>query len=320
MTKKILLALTALVALTLSFSSCKKDDNGNGKNPKTDVKLRVEPKEVKVMVGKTAQLTVTVEPADTKYTFESANADIATVSDKGVITGVKVGKTVISVKAGNVTKTADVEVINAGAMDESRYAGKDNASEFIAPFYIAEQPKIEEQIDLIKVANEAKGWKFLELASFKEGNKAAVFMAPNDGNKYTDKRFGSQLNYFFTPGKKEESFMAFFSKTFSEKDPVAAAVDGDAEMKESLESVLTLYGFSDNIGSTKMNNGKTVFVGANTKQFPEGPYQAILFSNKGKSGYSIVIMIKLIESDQKSAQSLTLNLNKISALEKLSNR
>lgn len=319
MTKKILLALTALVALTLSFSSCKKDDNGNGKNPKTDVKLRVEPKEVKVMVGKTAQLTVTVEPADTKYTFESANADIATVSDKGVITGVKIGKTVISVKAGNVTKTADVEVIEAGTMDESRYAGKDNASEFIAPFYIAEQPKIEEQIDLIKVANEAKGWKFLKLAS-DEGSKAVIFIAPNDGNKYTDKRFGSQINYFFTPGKKEESFMAFFSKTFSEKDPVAAAVDGDAEMKESLESVLTLYGFSDNIGSTKLDNGKPVFVGVNTKQFPEGPYQAVLFSNKGKSGYSIVIMIKLIESDQQSAQSVTLNLNKISSLEKLSNR
>ncbi len=319
MTKKILLALTALVALTLSFSSCKKDDNGNGKNPKTDVKLRVEPKEVKVMVGKTAQLTVTVEPADTKYTFESANAEIATVSDKGVITGVKIGKTVISVKAGNVTKTADVEVIEAGTMDESRYAGKDNASEFIAPFYIAEQPKIEEQIDLIKVANEAKGWKFLKLAS-DEGSKAVIFIAPNDGNKYTDKRFGSQLNYFFTPGKKEESFMAFFSKTFSEKDPVAAAVDGDAEMKESLESVLTLYGFSDNIGSTKLDNGKPVFVGVNTKQFPEGPYQAVLFSNKGKSGYSIVIMIKLIESDQQSAQSVTLNLNKISSLEKLSNR
>ena len=319
MTKKILLALTALVALTLSFSSCKKDDNGNGKNPKTDVKLRVEPKEVKVMVGKTAQLTVTVEPADTKYTFESANADIATVSDKGVITGVKIGKTVISVKAGNVTKTADVEVIEAGTMDESRYAGKDNASEFIAPFYIAEQPKIEEQIDLIKVANEAKGWKFLKLAS-DEGSKAVIFIAPNDGNKYTDKRFGSQINYFFTPGKKEESFMAFFSKTFSEKDPVAAAVDGDAEMKESLESVLTLYGFSDNIGSTKLDNGKPVFVGVNTKQFPEGPYQAVLFSNKGKSGYSVIIMIKLIESDQKSAQSITLNLNKISSLEKLSNR
>lgn len=319
MTKKILLALTALVALTLSFSSCKKDDNGNGKNPKTDVKLRVEPKEVKVMVGKTAQLTVTVEPVDTKYTFESANADIATVSDKGVITGVKIGKTVISVKAGNVTKTADVEVIEAGTMDESRYAGKDNASEFIAPFYIAEQPKIEEQIDLIKVANEAKGWKFLKLAS-DEGSKAVIFIAPNDGNKYTDKRFGSQINYFFTPGKKEESFMAFFSKTFSEKDPVAAAVDGDAEMKESLESVLTLYGFSDNIGSTKLDNGKPVFVGVNTKQFPEGPYQAVLFSNKGKSGYSIVIMIKLIESDQQSAQSVTLNLNKISSLEKLSNR
>ncbi|AEE13544.1 Ig domain protein group 2 domain protein [Porphyromonas asaccharolytica DSM 20707] len=272
------------------------------------------------MVGKTAQLTVTVEPADTKYTFESANADIATVSDKGVITGVKIGKTVISVKAGNVTKTADVEVIEAGTMDESRYAGKDNASEFIAPFYIAEQPKIEEQIDLIKVANEAKGWQFKEVATFEKGDKAAVFMAPNDGNKYTDKRFGSQLSYFFIPGKKEESFMAFFSKTFSEKDPVAAAVDGDAEMKESLESVLTLYGFSDNIGSTKLDNGKPVFVGVNTKQFPEGPYQAVLFSNKGKSGYSIVIMIKLIESDQQSAQSVTLNLNKISSLEKLSNR
>lgn len=319
MTKKILLALTALVALTLSFSSCKKDDNGNGKNPKTDVKLRVEPKEVKVMVGKTAQLTVTVEPADTKYTFESANAEIATVSDKGVITGVKIGKTVISVKAGNVTKTADVEVIEAGTMDESRYAGKDNASEFIAPFYIAEQPKIEEQIDLIKVANEAKGWKFLKLAS-DEGSKAVIFIAPNDGNKYTDKRFGSQINYFFTPGEKEDSFMAFFSKTFSDKDPVVAAIDGDTELKESLESVLKLYGFSENIGSAKLDNGKPVFVGVNTDQFPEGPYQAILFSNKGKSGYSVIIMIKLIESDQKSAQSITLNLNKISSLEKLSNR
>ena len=52
MTKKIFLALAALTALTLCFSSCKKDNTGGNKpTPKSEVKLKFEPKDVKVMVG-----------------------------------------------------------------------------------------------------------------------------------------------------------------------------------------------------------------------------------------------------------------------------
>ena len=63
-----------------------------------------------VAVGATEQITATVKPASTKVTYASSDATIATVDEKGVVTGVKAGKVTITAKAGKTTKTVDMEV------------------------------------------------------------------------------------------------------------------------------------------------------------------------------------------------------------------
>lgn len=302
MTKKIFLALTALVALTLSFSSCKKDNQG-GKNPKSEVKLRVEPKEVKVMVGKTAELTVTVEPADTKYTFESANADIATVSDKGVITGVKVGKTVISVKAGDVTKTADVEVLDAGNVDKSRYIGTPDEKGYIAPIYVVEAPKIQDLKDIITEANKVNGYTFDEDYEMNNGGHVLIYMGPNDGKQWTDDRLIGEIGYYYFP-EPESNFMMVFMKSLLDEDLVQKAVDGDEEAQQALFGVTAAYGFDKELGGGTLGDGAPCLVAYNMDQFPEGPYEMMVLSNKSSETGKYSIRFQIVQRAPQAQSSL----------------
>lgn len=303
MTKKILLALTALAALTLSFSSCKKDDNKGGSNPKTEVKLRVEPKEVKVMVGKTAELTVTVQPSDTKYTFESANADIATVSDKGVITGVKVGKTVISVKAGDVTKTADVEVLDAGNVDKSRYIGTPDEKGYIAPIYVVEAPKIQDLKDIITEANKVNGYTFDEDYEMNNGGHILVYMGPNDGSQWTDSRLIGELGYYYFP-EPENNFMMVFMKSSLDEDLVQKAVDGDEEAQQLLFGIAASYGFDKELGGGTLKGGTPCLVAYNMDQFPEGPYEMMVLSSKNSKTGKYSIRFQIVQTAPQAQSSL----------------
>ena len=305
MTKKILLALTALAALTLSFSSCKKDDNkgGSGNNPKTEVKLRVEPKEVKVMVGKTAELTVTVQPSDTKYTFESANADIATVSDKGVITGVKVGKTVISVKAGDVTKTADVEVIDAGKVDKSRYIGTPDEKGYIAPIYLVEAPKIQDLKDIITEANKVNGYTFDQDYKMDNGGHILVYMGPNDGKQWTDDRLIGEIGYYYFPDPAG-NFMMFFMKNSFDEDLVKKAADGDEKAQQALFGVAAAYGFDKEQASGTLEDGTPCLVAYNMDQFPEGPYEMMVLSNKNSKTGKYSIRFQILQRAPQAQSSL----------------
>lgn len=63
-----------------------------------------------VAVGATEQIKATVKPANTKVTYTSDNAEIATVDEKGLVTGVKAGDVTITVKAGKTTKTVKMAV------------------------------------------------------------------------------------------------------------------------------------------------------------------------------------------------------------------
>ena len=71
--------------------------------------LTVKSTKATVKVGKTAKISATATPA-TKITYTSSNKKIATVSSKGVITGKKAGKAVISVKANGKTVKVTVTV------------------------------------------------------------------------------------------------------------------------------------------------------------------------------------------------------------------
>ena len=63
-----------------------------------------------VAVGATEQITATVKPANTKVTYTSDKTDVATVDEKGLVTGVKAGEVTITAKAGKTTKTVKMTV------------------------------------------------------------------------------------------------------------------------------------------------------------------------------------------------------------------
>ena len=301
MTKKIFLALAALIALTLCFSSCKKDNNKP--TPKSEVKLKVEPKDVKVMVGKTAQLTVTVQPADTKYTFESGNADIATVSDKGVVTGVKVGKTVISVKAGNVTKTANIEVIDASSIDKSRYIGTPDDKGYIAPIYVVEASKIQDLKDVITEANKVNGYTFDEDFAMDKGGNILIYVGPNDGKQWTDDRMIGEIGYYYFPDPAG-NFMMFFMKNSFDEDLVKKAADGDEKAQQALFGVAAAYGFDKEQASGSLDNGSPCLVAYNMEQFPEGPYEVMILSSKNSKTGKYTIRFQVLQRAPQAQSSL----------------
>ena len=77
------------------------------KNPSLTLKAANE-----VAVGATEQITATVKPASTKVTYATSDATIATVDEKGVVTGVKAGDVTITAKAGKTSKTVKMTVKN----------------------------------------------------------------------------------------------------------------------------------------------------------------------------------------------------------------
>ena len=78
--------------------------------PTPVVKPGITAKVSQVYVGKNATIKVTKTKVTGKVTFKSSNKKVATVNSKGVITGKKAGKTVITVKVGKYTKKLTVKV------------------------------------------------------------------------------------------------------------------------------------------------------------------------------------------------------------------
>ena len=78
------------------------------KNPTLSVKAD----STQVLVGNKTTLKTTVKPSTAKVTYKSSNKAVATVSSKGVVTGVKAGDVTITVsaKSGNKTVTKSVKL------------------------------------------------------------------------------------------------------------------------------------------------------------------------------------------------------------------
>jgi hypothetical protein len=108
---------TALL-LAAGLAACG-DSTGSG--PQLS-KLDISPGVVFTAVNDTARLTVDARDTDgAKVTnpdvdFESANTAIARVDDKGVVTGVAVGTTTVTARAGGVTDQVTVNVVAAGTL------------------------------------------------------------------------------------------------------------------------------------------------------------------------------------------------------------
>ena len=73
--------------------------------------LIIKNTETSIKVGETLQVRYEVVGGESSsLTFTSSDADVATVSETGLITGIKEGNTVISVKLENITKSFELEV------------------------------------------------------------------------------------------------------------------------------------------------------------------------------------------------------------------
>ena len=115
--KRTLLIFSVLATALMIFAGCKKE-------PKVEeiTSIKVNPISVVMGIGETKQLTVTTQPEGLKATpiFTSDKPEVATVSDKGVITAIAEGKAVVTVTVGALKATCDVTVAKHGAAGKSQ--------------------------------------------------------------------------------------------------------------------------------------------------------------------------------------------------------
>lgn len=291
MSKRNLLMLVACAGLLiLGLFSCKEEEK-----TKVEIQLKVEPSELAIAVGKTQHLTVTVSPADTKYTFESANAEIATVDDKGLVTGVATGETTILIKAGDVTKKATVKVIDPSGINADRYLGKDvtgeNNKKLIVPIYMMKFSELKDGEALLKKANERYGWVFRDKKTLHEIVQYTFNAPVSDEGKELDGRLVLLITYSVNTAGGGGNSLAFITKTFSGSDLLKEAHDGNEKVRGTIKEIASLYGFDAHQAFGKDEEGALCFTAYNTKQFPEGAYKMVMTSHTVSSRYGLTMEI-----------------------------
>ena len=83
-----------------------------------------------VAVGATTTLKTATAPKNATVTFKSSDDTIATVDEKGVVTGVKAGKVTITATAGKASKDVEIEVKAAGLKSVTQTASNAFTAEF----------------------------------------------------------------------------------------------------------------------------------------------------------------------------------------------
>lgn len=309
MTKKIFLALAALAALALSFSSCKKDNKGDDKKP-TDVKLAVNPASLTVMVGKTAALEIKTQPANAEYTCISKDPAIATVDKKGVITGVAKGETTVTVTAGTATKDVTVKVIPLVELKDDMYIGlyndgnEKNIPAIYMPYKAADLTKAKQQE--IVFAMTSKGWEFTHYKDDPNSNIAFLFQAPED--KAQDWQMGS-FAYYHNP-KKGNKFCLGTQSAWKGVDPLAPEdqlSDEAKKINKLIRTVAELYGFTEDYYSGPLKDGTNAFSAYNLSRGKDKPLELLAYSDKvedKKEGTIYVIRFQIGWRGPEKTQSL----------------
>lgn len=322
MTKKILLALAALTALTLCFSSCKKDNKGNNPTP-TDVKLAVSPDNLTVMIGKTAALEIKTKPANAEYTCISKDPAIATVDKKGVITGVKVGETKVTVTAGAATKEVAVKVVDEKSTADDRLLGKtlpkgmEAMRDYIAPIYAPIFSQMKAQEEIVKAADTKEGWVFFRYDGDQANLNDRIYscVAPSKDKTYSDKRMVSQVAYVHTSDQGNPQMHFYFKDldglTVFDVDPVKFP-QGNNKLTEDEEkrlaiciNILKLYGFTENPTQITFSNADGKGVGLYKKGLEGGSLFAILYAYTKKSDNKYHLFVQIEQSEPEKAQSAT---------------
>lgn len=285
MTKKIFLALAALAALTLSFSSCHKD-NKDPKKP-TDVKLVVKPESVSVMVGKTAALEIKTQPANAEYTCISKDPAVATVDKKGVITGVAEGETTVTVTAGTVTKDVAVKVTPLVEIKDDMYIGlyNDGLEKYIPaiymPYTMADLTKSKQQ-EIVN-AMTSKGWKFTHYSNDENSDVAFLFVAPED--KFKDWRM-LDFAYYHTPSKGRRFCVGTQSAwKIDPLRPTDQLTDDEKKLQDMIITVAKAYGFTEGLELTNLTNeGKwSALAGYNLSRGDDKPLNLLAYAEPSKT-------------------------------------
>lgn len=292
MKQKICLLLVALATLTL-FGACNKNEE-----PTNDkVRLSVKPDNVLIQVGGQKQLTILTKPSGVAYSCTSSDESVATVDNKGLVTGVKGGEAVITVVAKDQTKTVNVTVLDPNAGSVNRYIGLNSPDTTIYPIYIPVFSDLadskETQKQLI-AANLKYGWTlYTNEGGDEDDHKMIRMQAPKDEKgKYTDGRFIIELFYHFI--KKDDVYFDCWTKPVFKKDVVKAAHEGSEEDIKVLRGLLTLYGFTENLQASKYKKSKTLnYEGYNMKQFPEGPMWGSIYCTRvdGEDSYYLEFQV-----------------------------
>lgn len=105
----------ALAMVTLIGCKKEESDGGSGTEPTDITAVNISETEITLAINATKMLKATTEPAGGKITWASANAEIATVTSAGQVTGIAEGETTITATSGDKSATCKVTV-DAGAV------------------------------------------------------------------------------------------------------------------------------------------------------------------------------------------------------------
>ena len=114
-----LAVLMALTLVSFAFAAACSDNASNGKTSAVE-SLRLSETDITLELGEEHTLTAALMPegAEATVAWSSENAEIASVSETGVVKAVKVGTTVITATAENASDFCQVTVVEKGATAE----------------------------------------------------------------------------------------------------------------------------------------------------------------------------------------------------------
>lgn len=292
-----------LLALTLSLIACHKEPptKPNPSTEPTHTTLSVSPERLSLRVGKRAQLSVSATPADAtlRYTYQSTNEAVATVSSQGLVTAVAEGHCTITIAAGEAQVSVSVQVLPAVQVDAKRYIGADDPDSRFVPIYIPILAEIEQRKDEIQMANEAKDWLLESDRKVPGGSSYALsFIAPSQGDNYTDMRYIKRFAYRYTPGRTNRSFLLLFTEYLSNEDILIKAYQKgkDCEAYDLLKSIAQGYGFTEDFSMTKDDKKGPLFNAYCRDRYPEGDLWLCIQSVPATDGAGFGLRLQIATS------------------------
>ncbi len=290
-----------LLALTLSIIACHKEPGTKPKPPTepTHTTLSVSPERLSLRVGKRAQLSVSATPTDAtlRYTYQSTSEAVATVSIQGLVTAVAEGHCTITIATGEARVTVPVQVLPAVQIDVKRYIGADDPDRRFVPIYIPILAEIEQRKDEIQEANEAKDWLLESDRKVPGGSSYALsFIAPSQGDSYTDIRYIKRIAYRYTPGRTDRSFLLLFTAYLSNEDILIKAYQKDSEAYDLLKSIAQGYGFTEDFSMTKDDKKGPLFNAYCRGRYPEGDLWLCIQSVPASDGAGFGLRLQIATS------------------------